>query len=351
MTANRDIESVLSIADLQTHFFTDHGVVRAVDGVSLEVPRGKTLALVGESGSGKSVTAFSVLRLVASPGQIVGGRITLHGRNGESRAHSGDIELTSLDPESRAMREIRGNRIALVFQEPMSSFSPVHTIGSQIMEAIRLHQNVDRAEGRRHTVDIMKRVGIPDPDRRFSQYPHEMSGGLRQRAMIAMALSCRPELLIADEPTTALDVTMQAQILDLLRDLVAELDMSVLLITHDLGVVAEIADEVAVMYLGRVVEQADVATIFRQPRHPYTEALLQSMPSMHTERQAALPVIEGSVPDGFERVPGCGFHPRCTVMVDGLCNTGEAPELRAVDTGHLHACRARHAEGAEDMQQ
>ena len=257
---------LLEIRDLQTHFFTDDGVVRAVDGVSLALEPGRTLAVVGESGSGKSVTALSVLRLVATPpGRIVGGSIRFRGR-----------ELLSLsEPE---MRAIRGREISMIFQEPMTSLNPVFTCGAQIMEVLELHLKLDRSAAKRQAVELLKKVGIPSPEQRVDEYPHQMSGGMRQRVMIAMALACRPALLIADEPTTALDVTIQAQILDLLRSLQRELEMSVLLITHDLGVVAETADQVAVMYAGQVVETCGVREIFRATRHPYTAGLLASLP-------------------------------------------------------------------------
>ncbi len=331
-------EPLLTITNLHTYFELDDGVVRAVDGVSLTAPRGKTLGVVGESGSGKSVMAFSVLRLVPDPGRIVEGSIVLHGAKG-------DIELTGIPADGRVMRSIRGNRIAMIFQEPMTSLSPVHTVGSQIMEAVLLHTGATKGEARKRTVEIMERVGIPDASRRFKMYPHEMSGGLRQRAMIAMALSCEPDLLIADEPTTALDVTIQAQILDLMNDLQRELGMSIMIITHDLGVVAQVADEVAVMYLGRVLEQADVATIFSTPKHPYTEALMHSIPSLTAERKTQLAVIEGSVPDPFQQLAGCPFHPRCPEAVAGLCDVGDRPEMETVGPGHGHACIKRLREG------
>jgi len=266
---------ILTISDLHTHFLLDEGTVHAVNGVSLQIPRGKTIAIVGESGCGKSVTAYSILRLVSSPGEIVSGKIVLHSRNE-------DVTLTDLKRDGDRIRQIRGKEIAMIFQEPMTSLSPVHTVGSQIMEAVRLHIEVGKPEAEKRAIRMMERVGIPNAASRFNQYPHEMSGGLRQRAMIAMALSCEPSLLIADEPTTALDVTIQAQILELMRDLQAELGMSILLITHDLGVVAEMADQVAVMYLGRIVEETDVTRIYKTPQHPYTQALLQSVPGRET---------------------------------------------------------------------
>ena len=325
------MDKVLTIKNLKTHFFLDEGTVHAVDGVTMDIPRGKTVGIVGESGCGKSVTAFSALRLVSSPGRIVEGEIVLHRPDRE-------IDLTNLDEEGEDIRAIRGHEIAMIFQEPMTSLSPVHTVGFQIVEAIRLHLNLRGEEARSHAVNMLDRVGIPDAERRFEQYPHEMSGGMRQRVMIAMALSCRPALLIADEPTTALDVTIQAQILDLMRDLQDEFQMSIMLITHDLGVVAEMADEVAVMYMGRIVEHAATEEIFEDPKHPYTQALMQSIPGMSQARKTRLQTIMGSVPDPYTRLLGCPFHPRCEEAQDGVCNTGERPELLAVEDGHAVAC-------------
>ena len=326
-----DLDNVLTINNLKTHFFLDEGTVRAVDGVTMDIPRGKTVGIVGESGCGKSVTAFSALRLVSSPGRIVAGEIVLHRSD---RA----IRLTDLDEEGEDIRAIRGHEIAMIFQEPMTSLSPVHTVGFQIVEAIRLHLDLRGEEARSLAVNMLDRVGIPDAERRFAQYPHEMSGGMRQRVMIAMALSCRPALLIADEPTTALDVTIQAQILDLMRDLQDEFQMSIMLITHDLGVVAEMADEVAVMYMGRIVEHAATEEIFENPKHPYTQALMESIPGMIRARKTRLQTIRGSVPDPYTQLQGCPFHPRCEVAQDGVCNAGDRPELLGVGDGHAVAC-------------
>jgi oligopeptide/dipeptide ABC transporter ATP-binding protein len=333
-------DPLVTIEGLKTHFALDEGTVQAVDGVDLSVPRGRTLGVVGESGCGKSITAFSLMRMLASPGRIVAGTITLNHPEGTA------IRLTDLEEDGEEMRAIRGRDIAMVFQEPMTSLSPVHTVGSQIVEAVRLHMDLGKAQARQHAVDIMRRVGVPDPERRFGEYAHELSGGLRQRAMIAMALSCRPALLIADEPTTALDVTIQAQILALMRQLQAELGMAILLITHDLGVVAQMAHDVAVMYLGRVVESGSVQQIFDDPQHPYTQALLRSLPGTHVgERKAELEVIEGSVPDPFERLPGCPFAPRCREAEVGLCDVGERPALTQVSPGHTTACLRRRGGG------
>lgn len=328
------METLLTIKNLHTHFFLDEGTVHAVNGVNLQIPGGKTIALVGESGCGKSVTAFSILRLVSSPGEIVSGKIVLHGNNG-------DVVLTDLAEDGAAIRQIRGKEIAMIFQEPMTSLSPVHTVGSQIMEAVRLHTQMKKSEAKARAISMMEHVGIPGAADRFDQYPYEMSGGLRQRAVIAMALSCQPSLLIADEPTTALDVTIQAQILQLMRDLQGELQMSILLITHDLGVVAEMADEVAVMYMGRIVEQADVVRLFDDPQHPYTQALLQSVPGRETQHGTRLKVIAGSVPDPFQKIAGCPFHPRCEEAVSGKCDQGEPPLLFELHPGQKVACFMR----------
>ena len=328
-------EPLLEVRELQTHFFTDDGVVRAVDGVSYAIGAGETLAVVGESGSGKSVTALSILRLVASPpGRIVGGGIRFRGR-----------DLLSLsEPE---MRAIRGKEISMIFQEPMTSLNPVYSCGEQIIEVVMLHDRVDRAAARSRAIAMLGLVGIPSPEQRVDEYPHQMSGGMRQRVMIAMALACRPALLIADEPTTALDVTIQAQILDLLQRLRQELGMAVLLITHDLGVVAETADRVAVMYAGQVVEYCSVRDTFRATRHPYTAGLLASLPKLGADSDR-LRVIPGHVPDPTRFPQGCRFHPRCPIAVE-RCRT-EMPTLRDVGGGHLARCfRAEEiASGAVD---
>jgi oligopeptide/dipeptide ABC transporter ATP-binding protein len=271
--------------------------------------------------------------LVSSPGEIVSGEIVLHN---EDR----DLVLTDLQEDGDAIRQIRGKEIAMIFQEPMTSLSPVHSVGSQIMEAVILHTEMRKAAAKAHAIRMMERVGIPNPQARFRQYPHEMSGGLRQRTVIAMALSCQPSLLIADEPTTALDVTIQAQILELMRDLQAELGMSILLITHDLGVVAEMADKVAVMYMGRVVEEADAVRLFNDPQHPYTQALLQSVPGREAQPGAKLRVISGSVPDPFQKIPGCTFHPRCEEAASGQCDQAP-PLLFELSPGHKVACVMR----------
>jgi peptide/nickel transport system ATP-binding protein len=331
---NPQTQPLLTISNLHTHFFLDEGTVRAVNGVNLQIPRSKTVAIVGESGCGKSVTAFSILRLVSSPGQIVSGEIVLH-------RETGDVVLTALLEDGREIRSIRGKEIAMIFQEPMTSLSPVHPVGVQIMEAVRLHTPMRKPQAKAHAIQMMARVGIPNATARFAQYPHEMSGGLRQRAVIAMALACQPDLLIADEPTTALDVTIQAQILELMRDIQAEFGMSILLITHDLGVVAEMADEVAVMYMGRIVEQARVEKLFTNPQHPYTRALLQSVPGRGTQPKTKLKVIAGAVPNPFQEVQGCPFHPRCEEAIAGKCDQGEPPPLLHLTETHKVACLMR----------
>jgi oligopeptide/dipeptide ABC transporter ATP-binding protein len=311
-TAANDV--LLEVKGLKTHFFTDEGVVKSVDGVDFVIPRNKTLCVVGESGSGKSITARSILQIIDSPGRIVAGEILFHRQNGET------VNITELDPRGRRIRRIRGKEIAMIFQEPMSSLSPVHTIGSQIMEAILLHLPVSKKEARDRAIEALRRVGIPSAERRLDNYPFQLSGGMRQRAMIAMALSCEPSLLIADEPTTALDVTTQANILDLIKELQEDLGMSVMFITHDLGVVAEIAEDVVVMYLGIVAERGDVDSIFHDPKHPYTQALLRSIPKIGPEAKKRLESIRGMVPHPFNRPVGCPFHTRCNEYMPGVCN-------------------------------
>ena len=325
------LPALLEIRDLRTHFHLEEGIVKAVDGVSLVVAREKTLGVVGESGCGKSVTARSILRIVPRPGRIVGGQIVLDRGNGAG------TDLVGLAPDGVEMRRIRGREIAMIFQEPMTSLSPVHTVGDQIAEAVRLHQRMKRREARASAIDMLGRVGIPRPGRLVDEYPHRLSGGLRQRAMIAMALSCGPRLLIADEPTTALDVTIQAQILDLLRQLRTDLGMAIMLITHDLGVIAEMADEVVVMYMGRVVEAAPVRALFRSPHHPYTRGLIESIPKVG-RRVPRLPSIQGGVPDAFDLPPGCPFHPRCPEAIVGQCDMGEPPGLIRTGEDHQVAC-------------
>ena len=328
-------DNVLRIDGLQVYFYTEEGEVRAVDGVSFEMKRGRTMALVGESGCGKSVTSYSILRLVQRPGRIMGGTITFYPKEGEP------VEVTALEETSDDLFNLRGGRISMIFQEPMTALSPVHTVGNQICEAILLHQDVTKDEARAKAIEMLGKVGIPGPEQRIGQYPFEMSGGMRQRAVIAMALVCNPEILIADEPTTALDVTIQAQIMGLMKGLQRDLGTSTLLITHDLGVVAQLADDVAVMYLGRIVERADVRTVMKSPRHPYTRGLLKSLPSLSPDDER-LPSIEGSVPSFISVPPGCPFHPRCPHARAGTCDTGSPPPLEDLGNGHLAACVRIH---------
>ena len=328
-------QPLLSVRNLKTYFQSDEGLTKAVDGASFDSYPCKTVGVVGESGCGKSVTARSILRIVEKPGRIVDGQILL--RRSDAKGQEGKVDLAKLPSGGREMRAIRGKEIGLVFQEPMTSFSPVHTVGSQIIEAILLHQKLSKREARERAIELLRLVGIPKPERRVGEYAFELSGGLRQRAMIAMALSCDPRLLIADEPTTALDVTTQAQILDLLQQLQDQRGMAVMLITHNLGVVAETADEVVVMYLGRVVEEGPVDEIFHTPRHPYTKALLKSIPSLHSAPRVKLPTISGSIPHPFNRPSGCAFHPRCSSFIPGTCDQQE-PALAAVTDTQSVSC-------------
>jgi oligopeptide/dipeptide ABC transporter ATP-binding protein len=344
---------LVEINDLHTYFHLAEGVVRAVDGVNLTIKAGRTLGVVGESGCGKSVTALSLMRLIQPPGRIEGGQIIYYKtmQATESSVTSDVIQLTELKANSREMRAIRGNQISMVFQEPMTAMSPVLTVGRQIMEAIELHQKVGRAEARKRVIDILARVGLPNPDRTIDDYPFQLSGGMRQRAVIAMALSCHPNLLIADEPTTALDVTTEAQILDLMRSLQDELGMAILYITHDLGVIAEMAEEVAVMYLGKIVEQADVNDIFFNPLHPYTCALLRSIPQLddavsRDHRQRRLETIKGMVPDPYSILKGCPFHPRCPEAIADVCNQVE-PQVIENKPGHIVRCHLYDSQPAK----
>jgi peptide/nickel transport system ATP-binding protein len=322
MEAPQIRNSLLEVSDLRVYFRTDNGVLKAVDGVSFDIAEGETLGLVGESGCGKSVTAFSILQLVPTPpAEYAGGEIRFRGEN-----------LLALD--ERGMRRVRGNMISMVFQEPMSSLNPILSVGSQITEAILEHQKRSKREAREIAIEMLRRVGIQSPEARFKEYPHQLSGGMKQRAMIAMALVCRPQLLIADEPTTALDVTIQAQILDLLGELQREFSMSVLLITHDLGVIAETCDRVAVMYAGKIVEYAPVIELFEQPKHPYTHGLFRSLPIL-TEKREALEVIPGAVPSPLDFPTGCRFRTRCS-MAQKVCS--EEPPLRLIAPDHFSAC-------------
>ncbi len=334
-------QPLLSVRNLETHFPLDEGTVVAVDDASFDVLPGKTLGIVGESGCGKSVAARSILGILDRPGVVVGGEILFRRQSGVGAQVDGFVDLTEFDPDSDEMRSIRGGEIAYVFQEPMTSFSPVHTIGNQIVEAIMLHQDIARKDARDLAVQMLQQVGIPLPERRLDDYSFQLSGGLRQRAMIAMALSCSPSILIADEPTTALDVTTQAQILDLMRSLQQEYGMSIVLITHDLGVIAEMADDVAVMYLGQIVESASVDDIFYTPQHPYTQALLKSIPRMQSNSNDRLASITGSVPHPYDRPPGCSYHPRCSSFMQGKCDV-VMPTLQHTDPSHQVSCLLYH---------
>ena len=330
---------LLEVRNLKTYFLLDEGTVRAVEGADFEIWQGHTLGVVGESGCGKSVTAQSILRIVPPPGKIMEGQILFHRflqGNGSSEVTQ-VVDLTTLNPRGSEIRAIRGAEIAMVFQEPMTSLSPVHTIGDQIMEAITLHQKVSKAEAREKAIEMLARVGMPQPSQTIDNYPYELSGGMRQRGMIAMALSCNPSLLIADEPTTALDVTTEAQILELMRELQQELGMAIMYITHDLGVIAEMTEHVIVMYLGRVVESADVDAIFYNPQHPYMRALLKSIPRIGRKSRQRLESITGVVPDPYAIPTGCPFHPRCPDFISGLCNREEPPWIQ-VGPGHWARC-------------
>jgi oligopeptide/dipeptide ABC transporter ATP-binding protein len=332
MTSNNKQRYIVQIEDLKTYFHTLDGVVRAVDGVSLQIAPGKTLGVVGESGSGKSVTAFSLLRLLPPKiSEIVTGEILFDRGDGKS-----PIDLATVDPNGNLIRSIRGNEIAMIFQEPLTSLSPVHTVGNQIAEAVELHQMANPQEARERSIEMLAQVGIASPEQRFDEYPHQFSGGMRQRAMIAMALSCNPNLLIADEPTTALDVTIQAQILELMKSLQDQFGMAIMMITHNLGVVAEMADEVVVMYMGKVVESADVHTIFKYPLHPYTVGLMRSIPVIGRAVKTRLTPIPGNVPDPFSIPAGCAFYPRCPAPKKPACS--EDIPLTEIEPGHKVRC-------------
>lgn len=323
-------EPLLEIIELSTIFPTDDGVVRAVNNVTFSVSRGQTIGLVGESGCGKSVTGFSILQLVVSPGIIERGQILYHRDEEEP-----PTDIAKLQPRGELMRSIRGSEIAMIFQEPMTSLNPVYTIGNQIAESIVLHQGLKKKEALDRAIEMLERVGIPAPRQRADEYPHQLSGGMRQRAMIAMALCCNPVMLIADEPTTALDVTIQAQVLDLMRELQQEIGMAILMITHDLGVIADMADEVVVMYAGQVVEKGDLDTIFYDAHHPYTRGLLESIPVLGKQSGERLQSIKGNVPHPLALPKGCMFRPRCKQSVPACM---EIPELEEVQPGHAVRC-------------
>jgi peptide/nickel transport system ATP-binding protein len=316
--------SLLEITDLKTWFHLDEGTIKALNGATFDVKRGQTLCIVGESGCGKSMTARSILQIVQSPGRVEEGEMLFHRLN-EKTGDVTTVDLAKMDPKGKAIRDIRGKEISMIFQEPMTSLSPIHTVGDQISENVLLHTSMTKAEARTHTIEMLKKVGIPRAEDRFDAYPFQLSGGLRQRAMIAMALSNSPALLIADEPTTALDVTTQAQIIELMQGLQQEMGMAMIFITHDLGVVAEIADEVVVMYLGQVVERGTVDQIFHEPKHPYTRALLRSIPRLGQASRERLDSIRGMVPDPYHRPAGCSFHTRCDFAIPGVCNRIQPP--------------------------
>jgi peptide/nickel transport system ATP-binding protein len=346
MSGRRSLTPLLSVRDLRVSFFLEEGVVRAVDGVSFDVFPGQVLGIVGESGCGKSVAMKAVLRLVEPPGRIVSGEILFRPRADGDRPA---VDLARMAPRGAAMRAIRGAEIALIPQEPMAAFSPVHTVGDQIVEAIRLHWRqwrpagppLTRAEARQITAELFRDVGISMPERRLDAYSWQLSGGLRQRAMIAMALSCKPRLLIADEPTTAIDVTTQAQVLNLLREIQKKHRTAVIFITHDLGVIAQIAKDVVVMYLGRVMEQGPVDDIFHAPKHPYTRALLRSIPGLQATPRVPLPIVTGSLPHPFNRPRGCPFHPRCGDVIRGECDR-RVPALQPVGERQHASCFLHH---------
>jgi peptide/nickel transport system ATP-binding protein len=322
-----DPDILLEIKDLRTHFKLDEGILKAVDGVSLTINKHRTLGIVGESGCGKSVTAQSILRIVPKPGTVEG-QILLHTDNGV-------VDLVQLNPSGRSIRNIRGQVISMIFQEPMTAFSPVHTIGNQIIEAIQVHEKVADDEARRQAITLLDRVGIPSPASCIDQYPYEFSGGMRQRAMIAMALALQPQLLIADEPTTALDVTVQAQILRLLQNLQDDLGMAIIFITHNLGVIANMANDVAVMYLGKVVELGTVEQVFHDPHHPYTQALMRSIPQIDRKPGERLIAIDGIVPTPLDPPNACGFSDRCPKFIPGRCDTAVPPLLPTGSNHHV----------------
>ena len=329
-------EPLIEVRDVKVYFFLDEGTVRAVEGVSFDIERGKTLGVVGESGCGKSVTSQAIMQIVPSPGKIVDGDIFYYRYSPDGSSER--IEITKLDPRGTEIRSIRGNEIAKIFQEPMTSLSPVHTIGNQIMEAIILHQEVDKAAARDRAIEMLDHVGLPQPAQRIDYYPHQLSGGMRQRAMIAMALSCNPSLLIADEPTTALDVTTEAQILELMKGLQQEFGMAIMFITHNLGVIAEMADDVVVMYLGKEVELAPVDDAFYNPYHPYTRDLLRSIPRIGRKSSERLHTITGSVPDPYNVPKGCPYHPRCRDFMSGKCDVDQEIPFFEVGPNHQVRC-------------
>lgn len=334
MTTQTLVEQpLLSVRNLKIRIQMDNGVMHAVDGVDFDIYKGKTLGLVGESGCGKSLTSRSLINLNPKECETTGSIVYRPTDTKEGK----EVDILSLEPNGKAIRSIRGRRISMIFQEPMTAFSPMYTIGNQIVEAIRIHRTKDKKEAKKIALEMLSKVGISDEEKRFDQYPHEFSGGMRQRAMISMALSCNPELLIADKPTTALDVTIQAQVLELMRALQQEFGMSILLVTHDLGIIAQMCDEVAVMYLGKIVEQAPVKELFRNPKHPYTKGLMRSMPRLGGGKEKRLESIEGSVPMAIDMPPMCGFYERCKDRIEGVCNAAAVP-MTSISEGHSVRC-------------
>lgn len=330
-------DELIRIINLKVSFHLDEGLVQALDGIDLSIKAGKVIGLVGESGCGKSITARSILRIIPPPGKINDGQILFRTKLGNPDGKKHIVDLAQIEEDGELLRQIRGGQISMIFQEPMTSFSAYHTLGDQIGEAAIVHQNADKHEARRLSMEMLERVGIPNAETRVGQYPHEFSGGMRQRAMIAMAMICNPSLLIADEPTTSLDATIQAQILELMRNLRKDFNSSILFITHNLGVIAQIADEVYIMYMGKIVESGPVNDIFHNPKHPYTVSLLQAIPKITGERKERLTAIEGNVPSPFEIPSGCRFHPRCQHIIKGVCEN-KLPSITPINTGHQVSC-------------
>ena len=332
-----DANELIRISNLKVTFPLDEGTVQALDGIDLSIKKGKVVGVVGESGCGKSISARSIIRIIPPPGKIDVGEILLRTKIGSNDGEEHVIDLVKIDPDSDLMRQIRWGEISMIFQEPMTSFSSYHTLGDQISEAALEHKNITKQEARQLTIQMLDHVGIPNAATRVNQYPHEFSGGMRQRAMIAMALICNPSLLIADEPTTSLDVTIQAQMLELMRDLRKDFGSSVLFITHNLGVIAQIADEVFIMYMGKIVESGSVNDIFHNPKHPYSVDLLHAIPKITGAAKERLVAIEGSIPSPFERISGCPFHPRCSRMIQGVCEV-QLPVITDFSDGHKAFC-------------
>ena len=332
-----DTDELIRITNLKVSFPLDEGTVQALDGIDLSIKKGKVVGVVGESGCGKSITARSIIRIIPPPGKIDEGEILLRTKVGSKNGEEHVIDLAKIDPESDLMRQIRWFEISMIFQEPMTSFSSYHTLGDQISEAALVHRDITKEEARKLAIEMLDHVGIPNAPTRMNQYPHEFSGGMRQRAMIAMALICNPSMLIADEPSTSLDVTIQAQILQLMRNLRKDFGSSIMFITHNLGVIAQIADEVFIMYLGKIVESGSVADIFHNPKHPYTVNLLLAIPKITGAIQERLVAIEGGIPSPFERISGCPFHPRCKQIIQGVCEI-QIPKTTDFGNGHKAVC-------------